>query len=109
MKKLAVILSMVIGFSFPIIGIVAEVKEVQPAVSQKLTRPITVQVNGLVCSFCAQGIKKRFMTLAPVQSVLVSLEKKTVLITLKPNTVLSDQMIQSTVKDAGYVTVRIER
>jgi len=70
---------------------------------------IVVKVNGLVCSFCAQGIKKSFLKLPAVKNVQVSLEKKKVTLELKDKATLSDNEIQSTIKAAGYVVVEIQR
>ena len=108
MKNLFLVLAIVL--SFQVTGLYAQTKEnfVAP-VAQKSINSITVKVNGLVCSFCAQGIKKRFLALPSVQSVQVSLGKKTVVIELKPNAVLSDKVIEATVKEAGYNLVRVER
>lgn len=108
MKNLLLFLAIVL--SFQVAGLYAQTKE-NPviAVAQTSIKPITVKINGLVCSFCAQGIKKRFLALASVQSVQVSLAKKTVVIELKPNAILSDKVIEETVKEAGYNLVRVER
>lgn len=105
------LLALAIVFSFQLTGVYAQTKEVpaQTSATQQTIKPITVKVNGLVCSFCAQGIKKRFLALDAVQSVQVSLGKKTVVLVLKPQAVLPDKTIEDTVKDAGYNTVRIER
>jgi copper chaperone CopZ len=82
---------------------------VSPIFSLEKGHPINVKVNGLVCSFCAQGIKNRFLELKEVKTVNVSLGKKTVTLELKPNAVLSDQTIAETVNKAGYTMVRVER
>ena len=79
------------------------------SIQAETSKPITVKVNGLVCSFCAQGIKKRFMSLPMIKTVQVSLGKKTVVIELKPDATLSDKTITDTVREAGYNTVRIDR
>ena len=78
-------------------------------IQAETSKPITVKVNGLVCSFCAQGLKKRFMVLPMIKIVQVSLGKKTVVIELKPDATLSDKMITDAVREAGYNTVRIDR
>ena len=88
----------------------AEKEEISPVISQiQATRIITLKVNGLVCGFCAQGIKKRFMALTEVQSVQVSLGKKTVIIEQKQNKILQDKVIEDAIKQSGYNLVRIER
>ncbi|MEK2687631.1 heavy-metal-associated domain-containing protein [Bdellovibrio sp. GT3] len=62
----------------------------------------TVGVNGMVCSFCAQGITKKFQEQPEVDKVDVSLEKKFVKLTYKDGKKLSHEKISSLLKDAGY-------
>lgn len=61
-----------------------------------------VQVKGMVCSFCAQGITKKFQAQKEVEKVEVSLEKKTVTLTYKQDQKLSKDQITHILKDAGY-------
>lgn len=72
-------------------------------------KDIQVSVKGMVCSFCAQGIKKHFSEDPAVDSVKVSLEKKTVTLSLKDGKDLSDDKITQTLKDAGYTVEKITR
>ncbi|WP_413578518.1 heavy-metal-associated domain-containing protein [Bdellovibrio sp. HCB290] len=62
----------------------------------------TVGVNGMVCSFCAQGITAKFQEQPEVDKVDVSLEKKYVKLTYKEGKKLSHEKISSLLKDAGY-------
>ena len=59
-----------------------------------------VKVNGLVCSFCAQGIKKSFDKKDDITFVDVNMDSK--LVTLKSTKKLNDDVIITTVKDSGY-------
>lgn len=70
---------------------------------------LTVNVNGMVCSFCAQGIKRSFESLSSVQEVVPNLENKLVVITTKENSDLSDEKIKTIIQDAGYDVVSIKR
>ena len=70
---------------------------------------VTVTVNGLVCSFCAQGIKKTFGKVESVKSVEVDLESKLVHLDTKESGKPTDQEIQTLITDAGYQVVKIER
>ena len=70
---------------------------------------ITVFVNGMVCSFCAQGIEKSFKKNPAIQSVLVDLDSKTVQLTQKTNQVITDEAITSIIKHAGYNIKEIQR
>ena len=62
----------------------------------------TVGVKGMVCSFCAQGITKKFKAQPEVADVDVSLENKFVKITYKEGQKLSQEKIAALLKDAGY-------
>ena len=68
-----------------------------------------VQVNGMVCAFCAQGIKKKFAENPNVESCEVDLDKKIVEIKMKKDKKVSDDDIRKTIKDAGYTVIRVER
>ncbi len=70
---------------------------------------VTVIVKGMVCSFCAQGIKKTFGKIDSVKSVNVDLDKKVVTLHTEGNKPLSDEEITRTINDAGYDVLTIER
>ncbi|WP_413561374.1 heavy-metal-associated domain-containing protein [Bdellovibrio sp. HCB209] len=62
----------------------------------------TVGVKGMVCSFCAQGITKKFQDQPEIDKVDVSLENKYVKLTYKEGKKLSHEKIETLLKDAGY-------
>lgn len=66
----------------------------------------TVNVNGMVCDMCAQGIKKQFKENAMTE---VDLDKKTVTLHFKDGKTLDDQQIKEKLKDAGYDVTAIQR
>lgn len=70
---------------------------------------VMVTVKGMVCSFCAQGIKKTFGKLDSVKSVYVDLDKKIVTLQTQDSKPLSDEEIKRTINDAGYDVLSIER
>lgn len=70
---------------------------------------VKVQVNGMVCAFCAQGITKKFQSNAAVEGVKVDLDKKEVNLSLKKDKTLPDADIEKVIKDSGFVVVKIER
>lgn len=70
---------------------------------------ITIAVKGMVCSFCAQGIKKTISRREGVQKVDVDLDKKLVTVYTKGDYQFSDDEIRETIVDAGYEVVSIER
>ncbi len=72
------------------------------AFAKPLSGEVHVQVKGMVCAFCAQGLTKSFKKLPEVQDVTVSLEGKFVHLVLKKDKTLEDSKILETVKEAGY-------
>lgn len=70
---------------------------------------LRIEVNGLVCSFCADGILHAFGKQAAVKDVFVSLEDRLVAVQLKDGQALSDEIARQLLTDAGYTVVRIER
>ena len=70
---------------------------------------IKIEVKGMVCSFCAQGIKKTFMRKDGVENVDVDLDKKIVTIKTKDGATLTDANVTDSIVDAGYEVIKIER
>ncbi|WP_413944607.1 heavy-metal-associated domain-containing protein [Bdellovibrio sp. HCB-162] len=62
----------------------------------------TVGVKGMVCSFCAQGITKKFKEQPEIANVDVSLENKFVKLTYKDGQKMTHEKIQTLLKEAGY-------
>jgi len=77
--------------------------------SAEQTNSIEVEVNGLVCAFCAQGITSAFSKEPETQDVLVSLEHRLVAIELKPNADMTDARVTEVLVDAGYDVVGMQR
>lgn len=61
-----------------------------------------IKVKGMVCSFCAQGIEKKFKERAEIQDIQVDLKAKTVTLTYKEGKKISNEEIATLLKDAGY-------
>ncbi|MBS3958031.1 MAG: heavy-metal-associated domain-containing protein [Xanthomonadaceae bacterium] len=72
-------------------------------------RSLRVEVNGLVCAFCADGIRAAFARQPGVSEVFVSLEDRLVAIALEPGQDISDETTKKLLTDAGYTVVRVER
>ncbi len=79
------------------------------AVAESVPRTIELQVNGLVCAFCAQGISKRLGKLDATAEVFVSLENGLVAVALKPSQDIADDTLRSELTEAGYSLRAIER
>jgi copper chaperone CopZ len=70
---------------------------------------IKVDVDGLVCAFCAQGVEKKMKAQAATDKVFVSLDKKVTLVALKEGQDIPDETIKSEITNAGYVVKGITR
>lgn len=68
---------------------------------------IRVDVNGMVCDFCAQSLKKVFLKEPEVQDIEISLEKKQVVIDLKEGKSMQDKRIETLIINAGYAVAAI--
>lgn len=68
---------------------------------------VVVDVPGMVCQMCVQGMKKNFKSAVvdPEKDVQVDLDKKTVTVNLKEK--ISDKEITKRVADAGYNAEKI--
>jgi copper chaperone CopZ len=78
------------------------------AISSMAANTVKVTVNGMVCSFCAQGIEKRLSKMGATKDVLVDLKKKTVAVEAKDGQTLDAKAISAEIVDAGYDVVKIE-
>jgi copper chaperone CopZ len=70
---------------------------------------INVTVKGMVCSFCSQGITKKFKAQPAVKDVNVNLDTHLVTIELKDDQKIEDSLIETLLKDAGYGVETITR
>jgi copper chaperone CopZ len=70
---------------------------------------IEMNVNGLVCAFCAQGIEKQLRKFPATADVIVSLEKKLVAVALKDDQDIPDADLRRALTNAGYTVKAIER
>ena len=67
-----------------------------------------VMVNGMVCSFCAQGIEKKMRALNETKGVYVELKNHLVVVEAKEGSNISQDVIKKIIKDAGYEVKSIE-
>ena len=70
---------------------------------------ININVNGMVCDFCAQSIEKVFMKRIEVKGINVNLEDQKVVIYLDKETNIEDTTISNIFEDAGYTVEAISR
>ena len=72
-------------------------------------KTIEMDVNGLVCAFCAQGIEKTLKGFPATEKVFVSLEHRIVAVELKDGQEIDDAALKKAITDAGYALVRVRR
>lgn len=76
---------------------------------QAFAGEVTVKVSGMVCSMCAQGIKKKFSKLESVKEIDVDLDAKIVRLQTKDGQTVTDKQIKELITEAGYNVATIER
>ncbi|MDR7133196.1 copper chaperone CopZ [Lysobacter niastensis] len=86
-----------------VLGILLSVSSIASATT------IEMDVNGLVCAFCAQGIEKTMKTFPATEAVFVSLENRIVAVQLKDGTDIDDARLRKAITDSGYTVVAIRR
>ena len=72
-------------------------------------KTIEMDVNGLVCAFCAQGISKTLKAFPASDGVFVSLEHRIVAVHLKDGQDIDDPTLRKAITNAGYKLVAIRR
>jgi copper chaperone CopZ len=70
---------------------------------------IEMDVNGLVCAFCAQGIEKKLRAFPATSDVVVSLEERLVAVSTKDGEDIPDDELRRALTDAGYTVNGIRR
>jgi len=68
---------------------------------------IVAKVNGLVCDFCAQALKKVFKKEDAVETINVDLDAGEVRVFLKDGQNLSDERLTKLIRKSGYSLVDI--
>ena len=67
-----------------------------------------IEVLGMVCAFCAQGIEKSFISDENVKDVFVNLKEYFVVIESKDGKSIDEKLIRTIITDAGYDVQKIE-
>ena len=73
------------------------------------TMTVKTTVDGMVCSFCAQGIVAHFKKHPAVSNVHVDLSRKLVLLEEKKGANISDKEITEFIKKSGFEPKKVER
>jgi copper chaperone CopZ len=78
------------------------------AQAQTAPSSLKLQVNGMVCSFCAQGIEKRLKALPGAGPIHIDLRQKVVAVEPRAGQTLDAEKVASEVREAGYDVVATE-
>ena len=70
---------------------------------------VKTTVDGMVCSFCAQGIVAHFKKHPSVSNVHVDLERKLVILEEKKGSTIKDDEITEYIKKSGFEPKKVER
>jgi copper chaperone CopZ len=73
------------------------------------TTTVKATVNGMVCSFCAQGILAHFRKHPAISDVHVDLTRKIVLLEERKGKSITDKEITEHIKKSGFEPVKVER
>ncbi len=71
------------------------------------THTVVAKVNGLVCDFCAQALRKVFKKEDAVETISVDLDAGEVRVFLKDGQILSDDRLAKLIRKSGYSLVDI--
>ena len=80
--------------------------DADPAAS---AQTVTAKVNGLVCDFCAQAVRKVFKKQEAVERVKVDLDNGEIVLGLKAGADMDDETIGKLIRKSGYSLVSIDR
>ena len=68
---------------------------------------VFIEVKGLACPFCVQGLEKQLNKLDAVEGVRTSLKKGEAVLDLKPGQTVAETEVRQAVKKAGFTAGQI--
>lgn len=72
------------------------------AVTAKTPKRAEINIMGMVCDFCAQGIGKKLKKEAKVKRYTIDLKNKTVIVYFKKDQAISKKDLTEIIKQSGY-------
>ena len=78
------------------------------ALSAQAGDTVKLQVNGMVCAFCAQGIEKRLTSLPETGDIYINLAQKVVAVQPKAGQSINIEKVKAEITEAGYDVVKVE-
>jgi len=70
---------------------------------------IVVTVDGMVCSFCVQGLERTMLRMEAIEKVALNLEAKTMSLWTQSGQNVSDETLRSEIKASGFDAREIVR
>jgi len=68
-----------------------------------------VRVDGLSCAYCAYSLEKNLQKLDGVEKVEINLKDGVATLQLKEGAVLKEEVVEKTVKDAGFTPRSVKK
>ena len=87
----------------------AKAPEEQTEINASCEDTINVNVNGLVCDFCARALEKVFSKRENVEGIKVDLDNGNVVVAMKPGKTIDDKTLTQLITDSGYNVRGIEK
>ena len=78
------------------------------SLSAQAADTVKLQVNGMVCAFCAQGIEKRLTGLPETGELYINLAQKVVAVQPKAGQSINVERVKAEITEAGYDVVKVE-
>ena len=78
------------------------------ALSAQAGDTVKLQVNGMVCAFCAQVIEKRLTSLPETGELYINLAQKVVAVQPKAGQLINIEKVKAEITEAGYDVVKVE-
>jgi copper chaperone CopZ len=63
---------------------------------------IDLTINGMVCSFCVEGVERKIRGLPATQNVKIDLSKRIVQVWVRPGETIQDDQLRKLIRDAGF-------
>lgn len=70
---------------------------------------VNIDVNGLVCDFCARAVEKVFSKREEVSAIDVNLDKGKIVIAMKDGKSIDNTTLTKLITDSGYDVVKINK
>ncbi len=102
--RTAVALAFALGLAAPTV-----LAQQEAAAQEQEPRQIQVTILGMSCPFCAYGVQQKLQRLRGVEDLEVELSTALATLTLEEEADISNEVLQETVKDAGFEVAKIVR